>query len=206
MRISLADGTVLGAERLLSTVLRHDCTPVPVTLEFQVMLDDKTDSKLQENSIIMVGDQYLELTICKRSVQKTNTVKNNEIQSVGAYIAVLSGTENMMQPVRAAIYRKDTSIGQCLRASGTKIRVIEDVPLMKYFCPYGCIPSYEIAKKLGEEAAVMFCNEKGQIVVRRLSQIFKQKSKLMINGNAVNWQQNRMVTEQEIPNYLPLKT
>lgn len=201
MRVMLSDGQFIGTDRFVSGVLRYDCTPIPVCLEFQVILTPEIDALLQEKSIIKIGDDYLELIIIKRVTDTSSFLKDDKILSVGAYIAILNGCENLIEPSKKAIFLESTTIGAALRASGNKIKVIEDVPLTSYFCAVGATPTYEIARKWQEEAAVMFCSAAGKIIIKRLSQITEGEPKLELDESAVKWIKNQSQLNHSIPSY-----
>lgn len=201
MRVTLPDGKIIGPDCLVSDILRFDCIPSPISLEFQVILSPETDEQLQENSVIQIGDDYLELKIIKRVTNSSGFLKDDKILNIGAFVAFLNGTENLIKPTSKAIYLENTTIGAALRASGSKLKVIEDVPLQSYFCPVGATPSYEIARKLREEAAVMFCTEKGQLVIKRLSQLLDGEPVLTLDETAVKWMENTTQLNHTIPTF-----
>lgn len=197
----LSNGQFIGTNSFVSGVLRFDCVPIPVSLEFQVILTPEMDEQLQEKSIIKIGEDYLELIIIKRVVDTSSFLKDDKILSVGAYVAVLHGCEKLIVPSEKAIFLESTTIGAALRASGNKLKVIEDVPLTSYFCAVGATPSYEIARKWREEAAVMFCTAAGKIVVKRLSQILDSEPKIELDESAVKWVKNQTQLNHTIPTY-----
>lgn len=197
----LSNGQFIGTDHFVSGVLRFDCVPIPASLEFQVILTPEIDALLQENSIIQVGDDYLELIIIKRVINTSSFLKDDKVLSIGAYVAVLNGCEKLIVPSEKAIFLENTTIGAALRASGNKLKVIADVPLASYFCAVGATPSYEIARKWREEAAVMFCSIEGKIVIVRLSQIMDSEPKIELNESAVKWVKNQTQLNHTIPTY-----
>lgn len=201
MRIVLADGQIIGTDKFVSGVARSDCLPIPATLEFQVLLTPEMDQQLQEKSIVKIGQDYLEMVIIKRVVDTSGFVKDDKLLSIGAYVAVLNGCEKLIEPSKKAIFLEGTTIGAALRASGNKLKVLEDVPLDTYFCAVGSTPTYEIARKCGEEAAVIYCSNTGKIIVKRLSQILSQEPKLQLEDTAVKWIKNETQLSHAIPSY-----
>lgn len=202
MRLMLPDGQIIGNDRLISNILRFDSTPVVANLEFQCSLTPELDQALQEGSIVYVGDKYIEFTIIKRAGVSAGFVKDGQQIKVGAYIAVLSGCEKLIQPAAKAILLKNSSIGAAFRASGNKIKVAEDVPIMQYFCAVGATPTYELARKFREEAAVTFLNQEGRIIVKRLSNILEGEPKLTVQEGDVNWVGNPAELIHDVPNYI----
>lgn len=206
MRIVLSDGQSISTDRFISGVIRFDCTPIPATLEFQVKLTPEMDAQLQENSVIRVGDNYLELIIVKRVINNTAIIKGSENIVLGAYIAVIHGCEKLITPVQKAILLEGTTIGSAMRACGNKLKVQSDVPLVRYFCALGATPTYEIARKCAEEASVIYCSASGKIIVMRLTQIMNQEPKGYFNKESIQWIQNPHKLSQSIPTYQTINT
>lgn len=204
MRLVLPSGQTIGTDRLISGFFRTDCTPIVASLEFQCTLDEDLDAALHEGSTVTLGDQYIEFTIIKRRVVSGQFIKDGKPINVGAYIALLAGMEKLIEPSVKAIFLKDSTIGAAFRASGNKLKVAEDVPLLRYFCPLGATPTYEIARKFQEEAATAFCNLKGQIIVKRLSNITDGEAKLTVDRSAVNWIENSTQLNHDMPNFVTL--
>lgn len=201
MRIFLSDGSVISTDRFVSGILRTDCVPVPASLEFQVILHEAQDSLLQEGCIVRIGNNYLELKIIKRVTFKSGIVKDGKLVELAALVAVLHGCENLIKPASRAVFLENSSIGGALRANGNKLKVLEDVPLVQYFCAVGATPTYEIARKCGEEACVIFCSPEGKIVVKRLSQILNQPVQTVFPEESIQWVDNPTQLSHSMPVY-----
>ena len=186
MRVILPDNTVIGYDRLITAILRTDCVPVPISLEFQVILNDDLKAKL---------------IIIKASNSLSGMIQGDRRLEVGAYIAVATGCEKLMTPVKKAIYLENTSVGTAIRASGARAKVVEDIPLLKYFCPFGQTPTYEIARKCVEEGAVV-CPVRGKVAVKRLSALIQGKPKLQLNPSDVQFVSNPTAVLHEMPSYI----
>lgn len=202
MRIVLKDGFILPFNVLVSAVLRSDSIPVPLTLEFQVLLDQTIEPMLKEDEIIHLGENHIEMKIIKANIQRTGIIRQNKRIVIGAFIAILNGCEQLIKPLAKGIFLENTSIGAALKASGTKLGIAEDVPLLQYFCPFGQTPTYEIARKCGEEAAVINSNTDGKIIVRRLSALMQNEAKLKLDSTSVNWKNNSTGLLHEVPSYI----
>ena len=201
MLIALDDADILPYNRLVSAVLRSDSIPVPLTLEFQVKMTADMQDRLKEGSVVKIGTHYIEMTIIKASVQHTGIIQGDEKIILGSFIAVLSGCENLIKPLSKAIFLEQTSIGAAMKASGIKIKVVDDVPLLSYFCPFGQTPTYEIARKCGEEAVVIYSVE-GKISVKRLSTLMQSEPKLLLDPTSVHWMKNSTGLLHEVPSYI----
>ncbi len=201
MRVMLSSGQFIGLDCFVSGTLRFDCIPSPVSLEFQVILSPEMDEQLKENSVIRVGDDYLELKIQKRVTDTSSFLKDDKILKIGAFLCFLNGMENLIKPTAKAIYLENTTFGAALRASGCKLKVVEDVPLQSFFCPVGATPSYEIARKLREEAAVIFCTGNGKLMIKRLSQLLNSDPVMQLDESAVKWVENQTQLNHTIPTF-----
>ncbi|WP_155757623.1 hypothetical protein [Acinetobacter schindleri] len=159
------------------------------------------DALLQEGSVISIGDNYLELVIIKRVVNNSGVIKDDRLIVIGAYIAVLKGCEALIKPAKRAVYFENTTIGACLRSAGGKLKVLEDVPLMRYLCALGATPTYEIARKCAEEGSVIYCNAQGKVIIKRLSKIMNQEPVAQWEKSSVQWVQNQTKLDHAIPTY-----
>lgn len=201
MRIFLSDGNAINMDKFVSSILRTDCTPVPASLEFQVILQEGQEQMLQEGSVVRIGSNYLEMKIVKSVFLNSGIIKDGVSMRLAAMIAVLHGCEGLINPASRAVYLENSSIGAALRASGNKIKVVEDVPMVRYFCALGATPTYEIARKCGEEAAVICVTPDGKIAVKRLSQIMDQEPVASISSASVQWVANPTQISHSIPVY-----
>ncbi len=55
MRIVLSNSTVISMNRLVTAVIRSDCLPVPLTITFQIILNDELIEQLQEGNLIYIS-------------------------------------------------------------------------------------------------------------------------------------------------------
>lgn len=206
MRIVAPDkNTVVGFDRLVTAVLRSDCIPVPLTLEFQILLNSDQRSQFVENAVVYLGDNYISMKIIKAVVMPSSIVRDDERLTLASFIAVLEGCEKLIKPVTSAIYLENTSINSILKASGLKNGVTkDDVPVLKYFVPLGETPTFIIAVKLAEEAAVMYANQQGRISVKSLNNLMNEGPKLKVDQTEVNWIGNTSALLHSTPNFITL--
>ena len=188
MKIVLEDGRVIGSDVLITSILRWDCVPIVANFEFQVILDQQLDKALQVGSKIFVGKENHTFVIDKRSIFNSSIVRDDKQINIGAYIAVLKGTEDLIIPKDGdAIYLKDTSIGRALRAAGVAVAIGDDVPLQRFLCPVGDTPTFPIAKALGEEAALMFYGRDKKIHIQRLNALATKEVKHRLSEVDIQW-------------------
>lgn len=204
MRLLLPNGEQIGTDRLITGTVRFDCTPVVANIEFQCLLNPDFDEALREGKEVILGDGEFRFTIIKRVINQTSIIRDEKQVVIGAYIAVLSGSQALFDPVARAVYLNGTSFAASLRASGCKISVAEDVPLINYFCPLGETPTYVIARKLREEAAFMYCNESSKIVIKRLNNAVSGEAKLQLEPSSISWVENAVEVKHDMPTYITL--
>lgn len=201
MRIVLPNGTEIGTDRLVSSVLRTDATPIVANLEFQCILDPDLDLALSENNRVLIGDNYLEMVIIKRVVSPSSHIRDGNQVVLGAYIAVIAGCEKLINPTSRAVYLENTTFGEIFRACGCNLKVEDDVPVDKFFCPIGVTPTYELARKMCEEATFPFLNDKGRVSFRRLLKLNSLPVNLVVGHDEISWIKNPTEENQLIPNY-----
>ncbi|WP_025096218.1 hypothetical protein [Acinetobacter soli] len=206
MRIVAPDkNTVVGFDPLVTAVLRSDCIPVPMTLEFQILINSDQRSQFVENAVVYLGNNYISMKIIKAVVMPSSIVRDDERLTLGSFIAVLEGCEKLIKPVTSATYLENTSINSILKASGLKNGVTkDDVAVLKYFVPLGETPTFIIAAKLAEEAAVMYANQQGRITVTRLNNLMNEGPKLKVDQTEVNWIGNTSALLHSTPNFITL--
>lgn len=206
MRIVARDkNTVVGFDPLVTAVLRSDCIPVPMTLEFQILINSDQRSQFVENAVVYLGNNYISKKIIKAVVMPSSIVRDDERLTLGSFIAVLEGCEKLIKPVTSATYLENTPINSILKASGLKNGVTkDDVAVLKYFVPLGETPTFIIAAKLAEEAAVMYANQQGRITVTRLNNLMNEGPKLKVDQTEVNWIGNTSALLHSTPNFITL--
>lgn len=196
---------MVGFDPLVTAVLRSDCIPVPLTLGFQILLNSDQRSQFVENAVVYLGDNYISMKIIKAVVMPSSIVRDDERLTLGSFIAVLEGCEKLIKPVTSATYLENTSINSILKASGLKNGVTkDDVAVLKYFVPLGETPTFIIAAKLAEEAAVMYANQQGRITVTRLNNLMNEGPKLKVDQTEVNWIGNTSALLHSTPNFITL--
>ncbi|WP_336148188.1 hypothetical protein [Acinetobacter soli] len=178
---------------------------MPLTLGFQILLNSDQRSQFVENAVVYLGDNYISMKIIKAVVMPSSIVRDDERLTLGSFIAVLEGCEKLIKPVTSATYLENTSINSILKASGLKNGVTkDDVAVLKYFVPLGETPTFIIAAKLAEEAAVMYANQQGRITVTRLNNLMNEGPKLKVDQTEVNWIGNTSALLHSTPNFITL--
>lgn len=202
MRIVIENtGQVIGMDHLASATLRTDLIPIPVTLEMSVKLNDELKNELKEGAVLLVGDSNISVTVVQVRRLNTQMVIDDKRFQALSLIAVLTGCENMIDPLKKAVALGDTSFAGAYRACGCKLKFNKDIPLLRFVSAYGSLCTEEIATCLQEESAVIFY-EKGKLNAQRLDQFFKQDPVLTLDNSAVAWVNSGKIEQQKVASFV----
>lgn len=204
MRI-LVSGTdyTVSASDLIRATLRLDLVPVPVSLEFTVQKTEETKKYIKERAEIYVNDIPHPLIIISAPEIDSQTIKNDRRIGAIACIAVLSGCENLMKATTNAVIQIETSFNSVIRAFGTKIKLGENLPLRKFVCLKGVLPTERIALYLQQEAAVIaFRNNK--VSAMKIDALLKQDPKHRFDPSEVFWIRSDQKEKYEKASYVSI--
>lgn len=201
MRILIeSTGHVLAHNELLDSLWRYDLVPVPLTLEFKIQVNDNTKS-LKEGELILITDDDVPMRIIKEFKTDSDLVQDGKFLSYRSFIAVLDGCERLIEPSKKAILLDSPNFSEAYRACGVKFPFESDISLHEFHAFYGKVPSFEIARRLCEEAAVIqFKNKKLNAI--RLNELKKKPAIIEINGRQVEWEQNPQIEKSLIKSYI----
>lgn len=202
MRITIeSTGQVIGMDQLSSATLWTDLIPIPVLLEITVKLNDDLESALKEGAVLLVGDGNISVTIVKVKRLNTQIVIDDKRFKAMSVIAVLSGCEAMIDPLKKAVILSGTNFAGAYRASGCKLKFNKDIPLLRFVSACGSLVTIEVATCLQEEAAAIFY-EKGRLNVQRLDQFFAQDPVLTLDNSAVAWVSSSKIEQQKVASFV----
>lgn len=187
MRISLVDSSyVVSASDLIRATLRLDLIPVPVSFEFTVQKTESIEKHIKEQAQIYVNDISHPFVIISVLELNSQTIKDDKRIGALACTAVLAGCEKLIQPTHRAVIQNDTSFNSVIRAFGTKIKLGEDIPLKKFVCLKGFLPTERLALYLQQEAALIGFRRNKMLAVK-IDTLFKQKSMHKLDPSQVQW-------------------
>ncbi|WP_417212045.1 hypothetical protein [Acinetobacter venetianus] len=201
MRILIENsGYIIPHNVLLDSVWRYDLIPVPLTLEFKIRVNDDTKS-LQEGDVILITDDEIPLTIVKKHKTDPDITQDGNFIEIASFTAFLSGCEKLIEPAKQAALLDSPNMSDAYRACGVKIPFGSDIPLLQFHAFFGKTPSYEVAKRCCEEAAVVLYKNK-KLHVKRLNDLKTQNSILDVNGRSVEWESNPQLEKNIVKNYI----
>lgn len=187
MQITLVDeGITISTSNLLSATLRTDLVPVPISLEINVQNSDDLEGKLGIGTKLTIGDLGIDLTIIASQPFESQTIKDGRRVSGVACVAIPLGCESLITPLSKAVIQDSTSMNSAMRACGLRAKLGNDVPLPKFVCLRGTIPTERIALYAQQESAVIAYQNK-KIGAFKITELLKQPEKITLDESAVAW-------------------
>lgn len=157
-------------------ILRTDLTPVPVSLELDVLHSDELEKELAEGKTLFVNGKATELQVIKSHIKQSPQIPDRGIIQV---TAVLSSCVAIGYRRQKAVILANNSLGAIYKACGAKVSIKNDFTVPLFVSFLGQVPSEMIAKVLQEEAAIVRFNGK-QLDCVRLADLMKQKPKVSL--------------------------
>ena len=188
----------------MSSVLRSDLAPIPVTLEADIRAgDDQFDKLLSEGRLISTasGDEFY---IVKSVRIDGSTVQDDRRLSGYRITAIINACLPVAFVRSRAIIKENASLAAIYRAAGATIRGIDgDFPVPRFYCPVGETPTFHIAKILQEQGGVVrWKNHRLQFFT--LSDLMRQKVSRTISGNATDTVQTGFLERHSVPFFFSL--
>ena len=200
MILITSSGKQLRGDLVKCSILRSDLSPVPVTLEAEIRVDDGLSRLLAEGEVITTGSGDA-LRILK-SVRTTSRESQGAREpSVLSITAALDACHKVAFVRARAIVKENASLSAIYRASGSSLRAIDaDFPVPRFTCLIGGTPSFPIAQILQEEGGVVRWKA-GQLRFIRLKDLFRQKASANLPSNASDDLDSEFLERHEIPSF-----
>lgn len=203
MILYLANGKQIRGDLIVSAILRSDLSPVPVTLEAEIRVDDDLAKQLAEGGIITSGSGDA-LRIVK-SVLAVDRVAQGEREMAAVHITAMLDSCHSIAFVRSrAVIKESAALSAIYRAAGATIKSVDaDFPVPRFCCPVGDTPSFHIARVLQEEGGAVRWKS-GSLKFFRLADLFKQKAVMDLPNNASDDISSGFMERHEIPWFFSL--
>lgn len=163
----------LRGDMVLEAVLRSDLAPIPLTFEGQLRTTPQTAIDYQDDKTIMVNETPFRII-------KSEPVRNAGGGTVGlqplSAVSITAFPEAcfaVAQPRRSAVIFDAATLSSIYRACGSSTPVAGDFGVAGFAALVGEIPTFQIARMLQEESAVM-CWRNGALRAMRLRDMFAQ--------------------------------
>lgn len=167
------DGKQIPGDLISSAVLRSDSSPVPVTLEAVIRMDDDLKRKLVEDKTLSLpnGDVLRIVYVGATSNRMAQGNRNLGAQQV---VALLDACRPMAYVRERAIIAENTTLFGLYRAAGCPLKAVEaDFSVPRFVCPVGGVPTFHVARILQEEGGIVRWRN-GRLQFMRIDDIFLQ--------------------------------
>lgn len=204
MILSLSTGQQIRGDLIKSAVLRSDLSPVPVTLEASIRVDDDIGKKLAEGEVIKTGaGDALRIVKSTRSVERE--AQGGDRQTAYQNITAMLDACHKVAFVRSrAIVKEDAVLSALYRSAGAGLQAVDaDFVVPRFTCPAGDVPSFHIARVLQEEGGVVRWRS-GKLKFMRLKDLFTQKATGTLPNNATEDLGGGFLERHDVPSFYSL--
>lgn len=206
MRITLLDSNQnISASELLSCTQRFDLTPMPTHVEFTVKATDEWENQLKVGREILVGDVLAPYELVYVDPIKSQRIKEGRRIGSIPCIAALAGCKRLIEASTKPVIETQTSFNSAIRACGAKTSLGDDLPLPKFICLKGTMPSNRLAMYLQQEAAVM-CFRNNRMAAVKIDTLMNQKPILKLDPSAVQWIESKTLENMHKSSYVSIAT
>lgn len=201
MDLTLQNGAALRGDLVLSTVLRSDMAPIPLTLEATVRVDPDLETQLQEGMTLTGGRDGSILRIIKLlSDKQVAGAQGDRPYGPAKLIAALDPFHSLAFIRETAVIKDSATLGEIYRACGAKVKIASDFSVRRFACFVGDFPTIGINRAAQEEGGVLVWDA-GSSALRfvRLPDLMKQKPVVRIAGDATTELTSGFLERHEVP-------
>lgn len=202
MNITLSNGERIRGDLIVSSVVRTDLVPVPVTLECTVRWDAKLEPFLREGQIVRAGLDEPELRIIWASPDKGTLGMEQGSRPLGtiSFVALLDACADIAFRRSKAVIKEGSTLGAIYRACGAKVTIESDFTVKRFSCFVGGVPSYQIAQALQEEAgALVWQHSAKKLKFVRLPDLLKSKPVESLGADSIERVKSGFLERHEVP-------
>lgn len=164
----------LRGDMVLSACLRYDLAPIPLTFEAQVRLTPGTASDFQDGSVIRVNEIDFRIIKCE-PIRNTGGLTQGDLPlSAVSITAVPESVVGVARRRRTAVIASNASFASVYRSCGATVAVQGDINIGRFACFKGEVPTFQIAKIMQEESAVLMWRA-GKVELMRLRDVLAQE-------------------------------
>ncbi len=197
MIIFTEKGDQIRGDLINRVIVRSDCVPVPVTVEAEIRTDESLVKTLQEGKTITVGNDLFRI-IKTTEVESRLSQGGHNVGGVKLF-ALLDNCHSAAFVRDRSIIKSQTTLSAIYKAAGATMKTLAgDIPVPRFSCFIGGVPSFHIARVMQEEGGVIrWKNGKMQFI--RLPDLFKQKPVMTIPDNASDDVNSGFLERHEVP-------
>lgn len=190
----------MRGDMILSAVLRSDLAPIPYTFEAQVRITPDTASNFVDNAVITVNSTAFRIVHTEPMYNAGGGAQGKDPISAVSITAYPDAIANVARPRTSAVIFENTSLSGVYRACGSNAPVTGDLPVTHFACMIGGIPTFQIARVLQEESAVVMWR-KGSIKAMSLRDLIAQVPVDSIDATASDGVTSQFLVADEVPVY-----
>lgn len=164
----------LRGDLVLSACLRYDLAPIPLTFEAQIRLTPDTVSDFQDGSVIRVNEIDFRIIKCEPMRNSGGLTQGDYPMSAVSITAFPESVVNVARRRRAAVIASNASFASIYRSCGATVAVNGDINIGRFACFKGDVPTFQLAKVMQEESAVLIWRA-GKVELMRLRDVLAQK-------------------------------
>jgi hypothetical protein len=190
-------GDQIRGDLINRIVVRSDCVPVPVTVEAEIRADESLVKLLKEGKTIIVGNDLFRII---KTLEVESRVSQGAHNVGGVKLFALLDNCHSVAFVRdKSIIKSTTTLSAVYKAAGATMKGLEgDIPIPRFSCFIGSVPSFHIARVMQEEGGVIRWKN-GKMHFIRLPDLFKQKPVMTIPDNASDDVKSGFLERHEVP-------
>lgn len=189
----------MRGDMILSAVLRSDLAPIPYTFEAQVRITPDTAATFADNAVITVNSTAFRI-VHTEPMYNAGGVQGKDPISAVSITAYPDAIANVARPRTSAVIFENTSLSGVYRACGSSAPVTGDLPVTHFACMIGSIPTFQIARVLQEESAVVMWR-KGSIKAMSLRDLIAQVPVDSIDAAVSDGVASQFLVADEVPVY-----
>jgi hypothetical protein len=187
-------------EFILSACLRYDMAPIPLTFEAQLRLTPATAPVLKDGALIRVNE--IDFRIIKAEPLRNGGGATQADMPLSA-VAITAFPDSVVAVARrrsAAVIGTNTSFAGLYRSCGAAAALTGDITIGRFACFRGDVPTYQLAKVLQEESAVLIWKA-GRVALVRLRDMLAQAPTESLSVTSSEDVQSSFLEADEIPVY-----
>lgn len=188
---------------VLSACLRYDLAPIPLTFEAQIRLAPETASDFQDGKLIRVNEIDFRIIKCEPMRNAGGGTQGDYPLSAVSITAFPDGVVNVARRRRAAVIAKNASFSSIYRSCGATVGVTGDITIGRFACFRGDVPTFQLARVLQEESAVLLWKS-NKVNLMRLRDVMAQAPVDSIAVESSEDIRSSFLESDEIPVYFSI--
>lgn len=197
------DGGQIQGDMIRSAVLRSDASPVPLTLEAEIRLDEDLKRKLVEGKTISTANGDALRIVLVGGVSNRMTQGAREMG-----VTLVTAISDACQPIamvrERAIIAENATLFGLYRAAGCSLMAVDaDFLVPRFVCPVGGVPTFHVARVLQEEGGIVRWRN-GRLQFIRIADLFRQKPAETLADNAYEEVDSQFLERHDVPWFFSL--